>query len=104
MDRLSIKRLRREEELAQDRAFKEEAKGRCAREHIVLYECYRSWTAGFTGCLKESDAYWDCFTKHLERLRTSKSESKSLEKVSEKQSQETSIETNVPVHHWKDNK
>ena len=100
MDRFSIKRLRREEELAQDRAFKEEAKGRCAREHIVLYECYRSWTAGFTGCLKESDAYWDCFTKHLERLRASKS----LEKASEKQSQETSIETDVPVHHWKDNK
>ena len=100
MDRLSIKKLRREEDLAQDRAFKEEAKARCAREHIVLYECYRSWTAGFTGCLKESEIYWNCFTKHLERLRAGNPAGK----ASEKQSQETNEDTNVPDHHWRDNK
>lgn len=96
MDRLSIKKLRRQEELAQDRAFKEEAKARCAREHIVLYECYRSWTAGFTGCIKESDIYWNCFTKHLERLRAANPPLKA--------SKEPSQETNAPDHHWRDNK
>lgn len=96
MDRLSIKRLRRPEEIAQDKAFKEEAKARCAKQHIVLYECYRSWTAGFTGCLKESEAYWDCFTKHLERLRSENPPGKASEKPTQ--------ETNVPDHHWRDNK
>jgi len=96
MDRLSIKRLRRKEELAQDKAFKEEAKARCAKEHVVLYECYRSWTAGFTGCLKESEIYWNCFTKHLERLRETKLPGKASEKPPE--------EANVPDYHWKDNK
>ena len=101
MDRLSVKKLRRQEELAKDREYKEEAKGRCAREHIVLYECYRSWTAGFTGCLKESEIYWDCFTKHLERLRASKPLGKASEKLEE---EKPSQETNVPDHHWRENK
>lgn len=96
MDRLSIKRLRRQEELAQDKVFKEEAKARCAKEHLVLYECYRSWTAGFTGCLKESEIYWNCFTKHLGRLRAAKPPAKASEKPPE--------ETNVPDYHWSDNK
>ena len=102
MDRLSIKKLRRREDQPQDREFKEEAQARCAREHIVLYKCYRSWTAGFTGCIKESEVYRDCVIKHLERLRAGKPPGKAAEKQSK--SQETKEEANVPDHHWRDNK